>query len=205
MADRTPDSFEFWVKVPGLVTHTDEDFEGAIDQFLQSVIPLQEAGKLKGFLAQFPFSFRRGDKAFARIAQLHEAVRDETLAVEFRNRDWIVDETIKFLSERGIVSVTVDLPRLKTLPGMESHLTGPVSYVRFHGRNSRTWYDSHLGDRYDYDYSSDELKEWLLRIHKLDEEGSTTYLFFNNCHAGQAVKNARMLRDMLELEFKKQL
>ncbi|NQT33783.1 DUF72 domain-containing protein [bacterium] len=205
MVDRTPDDFEFWVKVPGQVTHTDEDFTGTIDQFQQSVKPLKEAGKLKGFLAQFPFSFRRGEKTFKRIARLHEAVRGETLAVEFRNRDWIVDETIKFLTELNIVTVTVDLPRLPALPGMESHFTGPVSYVRFHGRNSRTWYNSHLGDRYDYEYSPAELKEWLPRIIRPDEEGSATYLFFNNCHAGQAVKSARMLRDMLELEFKKQL
>ena len=201
MADRTPDRFEFWVKVPGQTTHKDNDFVPAIDQFMEAVEPLGDAGKLRGFLAQFPPSFRRSEKALDRLDRFREAVKEITLAVEFRHEDWLVDETFEFLQERGIVYVSVDLPSLSGLPGSEARVTGPVSYVRFHGRNRRTWYNPGLGDRYDYEYSETELAEWIPRILKLDEESSATYLFFNNCHAGQAVKNARMLRQMLELEI----
>jgi uncharacterized protein YecE (DUF72 family) len=48
------------------------------------------------------------------------------------------------------------------------------------------------GDRYDYDYSEAELREWVRRIAELAEQARRTYLFFNNCHAGQAARNAMM-------------
>jgi len=207
MAERTPDDFEFWVKVPGTATHTDEDFSREMKQFLEAVRPLAEAGKLKGYLAQFPYSFRRSKEAFDRLSRLHDAVDTRAqagemeLAIEFRHKEWLARETFDFLKTRGLVYVIVDLPPLPNLPGSEVHITGQVAYVRFHGRNSQNWFDQQLGDRYDYEYSSSQLKEWLPHITSLAEEGSTSYIFFNNCHAGQAVKNARMLRQLLEIEF----
>ena len=52
-------------------------------------------------------------------------------------------------------------------------------------------------DRYDYDYSEAELREWLARIRGLAEQARRTYLFFNNCHAGQAARNAKLMQDLL--------
>src|SRR4029450_10582039 len=54
---RTPPGFEFIVKLHGDVTHArsgDSDIDRA---FHDSVQPLLEADKMKGFLAQFPYSF----------------------------------------------------------------------------------------------------------------------------------------------------
>ncbi len=207
MAERTPDNFEFWVKVPGQATHTDEDFSQDVKQLLEAVRPLAEAGKLKGYLAQFPYSFRRSSEAFDRLSRLHDAVDTRAqageleLAIEFRHKDWLARETFDFMRTRGLVYVIVDLPPLPNLPGAEVHRTASTAYIRFHGRNSRNWFNQKLGDRYDYEYSLSELNEWLPHITRLDEEGSTNYIFFNNCHAGQAVKNARMLRQLLEMEF----
>ena len=53
------------------------------------------------------------------------------------------------------------------------------------------------GDRYDYLYSNDELKDWVTRIRGLAAEAKKTYVFFNNCHAGQAATNARLMQQML--------
>ena len=53
------------------------------------------------------------------------------------------------------------------------------------------------GDRYDYDYSVPELKEWLGRIQELAQQARRTYLFFNNCHAGQAARNAKLMQELL--------
>ena len=53
------------------------------------------------------------------------------------------------------------------------------------------------GDRYDYNYSVPELKEWLGRIQELAQQARRTYLFFNNCHAGQAARNAKLMQEML--------
>lgn len=201
MADRTPECFEFWVKLPGKVTHTSDDFSQDMKYFLTSVHPLTEANKLRGFLAQFPPSFRCTEQSLDKLSKLKAMVGDVDLAVEFRQKDWLRDETFAFLKEYGLIYVIVDLPSLPGLPEPEIHVTGSVTYVRFHGRNDRNWHNPRHGDRYDYEYSEAELNDWIPKIANMDSEGSTAYLFFNNCHAGQAVKNAKMLRQMLELEI----
>jgi len=53
------------------------------------------------------------------------------------------------------------------------------------------------GDRYDYDYAERELREWLGRIQELAQRARRTYLFFNNCHAGQAARNAKLMQELL--------
>jgi uncharacterized protein YecE (DUF72 family) len=76
--------------------------------------------------------------------------------------------------------------------------TTDEGYVRFHGRNAQTWWGDHGGDRYDYDYKQEELGEWLKKIATLAEQAKRTYLFFNNCHAGQAARNAKLMKEMLQ-------
>jgi uncharacterized protein YecE (DUF72 family) len=52
-------------------------------------------------------------------------------------------------------------------------------------------------DRYDYDYPERELSEWLERVNALARQAKQTYLFFNNCHAGQAARNAKLMEELL--------
>jgi uncharacterized protein YecE (DUF72 family) len=33
----------------------------------------------------------------------------------------------------------------------------------------------------------------------MSQKASKTFVFFNNCHAGQAATNARMMKDLLSL------
>lgn len=54
--------------------------------------------------------------------------------------------------------------------------------------------------RYDYMYSEDELKEWVSKIRDLAANTKKTFVFFNNCHAGQAATSAKLMRRMLEGE-----
>ena len=52
--------------------------------------------------------------------------------------------------------------------------------------------------RYNYLYSETELKDFLPEIEKTKEKAHKTYIFFNNCHGGFAVKNALALLKLLE-------
>jgi uncharacterized protein YecE (DUF72 family) len=54
--------------------------------------------------------------------------------------------------------------------------------------------------RYDYMYSEAELKEWVGKIRDLAANAKKTFVFFNNCHAGQAATSAKLMRRMLEGE-----
>jgi uncharacterized protein YecE (DUF72 family) len=76
-----------------------------------------------------------------------------------------------------------------------------MGYVRLHGRNEETWWarGRGVGDRYDYLYSEDELREWVAKIQAMSRTATRTFVFFNNCHAGQAARNARLMQDLLGL------
>jgi uncharacterized protein YecE (DUF72 family) len=76
-------------------------------------------------------------------------------------------------------------------------VTARDAYVRLHGRNERTWWTGDRSSRYDYSYSEDELREWLEKIATLADQARRTYLFFNNCHAGQAARNAKLMQELL--------
>jgi uncharacterized protein YecE (DUF72 family) len=52
-------------------------------------------------------------------------------------------------------------------------------------------------DRYDYSYSATELGEWVKKIAELSQQAKRTYLFFNNCHAGKAARNAALMKELL--------
>lgn len=65
----------------------------------------------------------------------------------------------------------------------------------------KQWWNSSKGDRYDYLYSENELSEWLKRIREIGNKVSKTYLFFNNCYMGNAVKNAKTMADLLKNQY----
>jgi uncharacterized protein YecE (DUF72 family) len=53
-------------------------------------------------------------------------------------------------------------------------------------------------DRYDYLYSETELSEWVQKIRELSTKAKKTFVFFNNCHVGQAATGAKLMRRLLE-------
>jgi len=205
MARRTPTGYPFWVKLPGAATHGDEEPGASMSMFLESIKPLRESGRLAGVLAQFPNSFRPGKTSIDRIRRLNELCDDLRLAVEFRRGDWQTPDLYQMLVIEKLVNVIVDLPKLCGLPRTDEIVTSDIGYVRLHGRNSAAWYDSSQGDRYDYEYSHSEIEEFAELVRRVDEKANATFIFFNNCHMGQAVKNAQMLRELLGREFQSQL
>ncbi len=200
MASRTRQEFGFWVKLPGGVTHSDEEPEPLITQFNEAIQPLVEARQYKGALAQFPPSFKLNSNSFNKLESIAKSTQGP-LAVEFRRMEWQDDKVYQFLRDLNIVYVTVDTPDLEGLPKPNAEVTARIGYIRFHGRNKRAWYNRNAGDRYNYDYCPEELSEWLPRLKIMSEHCSTIYIFFNNCHAGQAVRSAKMLRNILQTEF----
>ncbi len=55
-------------------------------------------------------------------------------------------------------------------------------------------------DRYDYLYSEPELREWVEKIREMTAKAKKTFVFFNNCHVGQAASGAKLMRRLLEGE-----
>jgi len=201
MVQRTPTGYPFWVKVPGEITHHNGDILQTMELFKQSITPLNESGRLAGVLAQFPFSFRPTTANFELLGHLRVLTEPVPLAVEIRHHAWQTSECAGFLRREAITNVISDLPDLPGLPAPDLLVTSKIAYIRLHGRNRLTWNNPEKGDRYDYHYSTTELAEWLPKLKALQKMSESTFIFFNNCHMGQAVRNAKMLKSLLCDQF----
>jgi uncharacterized protein YecE (DUF72 family) len=197
MAERVPPDFGFYVKVHADVTHKRENPEPSAKALFQAVDPLKERGMLRGYLAQFPYSFKKilpSRDYLVRLADLWAG--REPLFVEFRHTGWYKPDVFAFLKAHNLGFVNVDLPVLPKLPGPSAEVTNEIGYARFHGRNAATWWGSEGPLRYDYLYTETELKDWAPRITEMAGKAKRVIIFMNNCHMGQAARNARMLQDM---------
>jgi uncharacterized protein YecE (DUF72 family) len=197
MERKTPEGFRFVVKLHQSMTHEGSTAPELVRGFLAVLEPLKDAGKYHGLLAQFPWGFQRTEPNKRHLERLRECLAGEPLWVEFRHASWMHPQLPAWLRERSLGYCVVDEPPLPGLVPPVTHVTNDVAYVRFHGRNERTWWGRGGGDRYDYDYSERQLLEWVERTRALAEQAKQTYLFFNNCHAGQAARNARLMEELL--------
>jgi uncharacterized protein YecE (DUF72 family) len=198
---KTPPDFHFIVKVHKQTTHEREGNREAMESLLKSTEPLIRSGKLKGFLAQFPYSFKDTPENREYILETKKFAGEIPLIVEFRHISWVKNSVYEFLRQNDIPYVCVDEPRLKGLIPPQSIATSEkIGYIRFHGRNEKNWWEGGVGERYDYFYTESELREWIPRIKDLNKKVETLYIFFNNCHRGSAPKNAQMLQKILEEE-----
>ena len=179
-------------------------------EFLDALAPLRETGKLGGILFQLPPYVVPKPTAFDYLEWAREQVADDEMLVEFRHRAWFEEarraELLRWLEERRMSYVTVDAPRLDAanVPETVIAATGPLAYVRFHGRNAGTWNARGGGaaKRFDYLYDEDELGEWVAPLRELASASEQAYAFFNNNNqthgVAQAPAGAELLRRLLE-------
>jgi len=198
MAGRTPADFQFTVKANGGMTHERVDNQSVFDEFKKAIKPLVEADKLKGILAQFPWSFKNSEENRRYLRSYRDRLAEYPLIVEFRHASWILEPTFGFLQNLGMSYCAVDEPNLPGLVPPEVAATSVLGYVRFHGRNKEAWWGGDSAQRYNYLYSEQELQEWVPKIKQLAASTQETYVLFNNCHVGHAAKNAKTMQDMLQ-------
>ena len=118
------------------------------------------AGKLGGILFQLPPYVVPKPSSFDYLEWARDQLGGDEMLVEFRHRDWFAEErraeVLRWLEERRMSYVTVDAPRLDggNVPETVVAVTGPIAYVRFHGRNAATWNNRGGGaaQRFDYLY-----------------------------------------------------
>ncbi|RJP27252.1 MAG: DUF72 domain-containing protein [Actinobacteria bacterium] len=202
MARRTSPEFQFIIKAYKGLTHKYRDNEEDFKGFREILRPMEDHGKLACVLAQFPWGFKNSDINRAYLRRFRARLPSQDIVVEFRNEDWICDETLELLRELSLGFCCVDEPRLKGLVKPHVILTGDIGYVRFHGRNYETWWDRQRQswERYDYLYGEDELSEWVPGLQSLDDDAQRTYAIFNNHYRGKAPRNAAMLAGMVPTE-----
>lgn len=198
MVESGPQGFLFTIKAyQGLTHEISNDLRKEAEAFKQGLVPLVKAGKLGSILAQFPYSFHYTPEHRGYLTRLCAEFEGLPLAIEFRNQEWLKESVYEALRQRQIAFTCVDEPDLPKLIKPTDLVTSTFAYVRFHGRNKKNWWAGDNKSRYDYLYSDDELLEWLPRLESLAGRVSHLFVFFNNHWKGQAVENARRLKELL--------
>jgi uncharacterized protein YecE (DUF72 family) len=166
-----------------------------------SMDALAAAGRLGCLLVQVPMSFHATDENRAHLGKIFDRFGVYPLAAEFRHTSWDTTGTLRFLEDRSVGFVNIDQPRLKGNLPATAHVTAPVAYFRFHGRNAAKWFgpDTSNEERYNYLYSEKELGPWAERIRdaRARRPDANAYAVMNNHFRGQAVANAIQLQHML--------
>jgi len=194
IAGRTPGGFSFWIKANQETTHKAN--RDAAGPFLAAIEPLSEAAKLAGVLMQFPQSFHRTADNRQYLAQTLADFASVPVAVEFRHNSWQADQTLAGLRERNVTLVIPDAPDIRSLYHHPPVATSNVGYVRLHSRNADKWYAGPV-ERYDYHYGEAELADLASKWTPIAEIVDKVYVYFNNCHGGQAADNAESFRRLL--------
>lgn len=189
--DRSPEGFEFWVKVNQQITH--EQSLAQVPNFVSATNVIRQANKLVGLILQFPQSFKRTVESRKFLAQAIDSFGDNPLAVEFRDHSWDHPSTFTGLRDRGVTLVVPDAPQLPGLFHPRPAATSKIAYLRLHSRNARKWYSGEKL-RYDYSYSDDELRGIVNDWQEVAAQVDKVYTMFNNCHRGQAAQNAEAFK-----------
>ena len=215
-AERTPEGFEFSLKLYQKFTHPDMFAKATggdpsqlgakdVDAFRVALEPLVKAGKLGALLAQFPASFKNDPESAGYLEWLLKSFKDYPIAVELRHRTWSEHprETAQLLSAYDAALAQIDEPKFKTSirqtlrPNVKS-----VYYLRLHGRNAAQWWKHEASeDRYNYLYSEEELQPFAEAAKAASREVKKAYLYANNHFSAKSVANAAILKAQLGQEL----
>lgn len=174
------------------------------EQFNTAISPISEAGKLGLIIFQFPPWFHPGAEHYNYILHCRSHLDKYHLGIEFRTGDWLDDgnreQTLKFLRDNDLSLVCVDEPQgLKTsvLPVIEA--TASIAAVRFHGRNRESWEEKGIPaeDKFHYNYSEAELREWEPKLRLLSGQAEAVHVIFKTKPASLAVENALQMQNIL--------
>jgi uncharacterized protein YecE (DUF72 family) len=188
----TPDAFAAWgrqapadflyaVKASRYLTHMKKlaSPEEPLQRFFEGASRL--GSTLGPVLYQLPPSWRVN---LSRLEQFLSVLPGQrTHVLEFRDQSWLIEDVFRLLERYGVAHCIHDLPPLN----VPVRVTAPLVYLRLHG-----------GSDHGGHYERGALAPWARRIADWHHEKLDVVVYFNNDVGGSAVKDARMLKQMLE-------
>jgi uncharacterized protein YecE (DUF72 family) len=177
---QAPPGFLYAVKANRYLTHVKKlkGAAAALGLFLQRTRRL--GVHLGPVLYQLPPGWKRDVKRLSEFCALLPA--GVVHVMEFREPDWLVEETFEVLERHGVNLCIHDL-----LPRHPRRVTGSCVYVRFHG----------AGELYGGSYSTAPLRRWAEWLREVAAQGRSVYGYFNNDAEAHAVRDALRLRELL--------
>ncbi|UIR56369.1 DUF72 domain-containing protein [Sphingobacterium sp. SRCM116780] len=179
--DKTPDHFEFSVKVPKIITHIKklQDCTEEVSDFYQ----ISKEGlknKLACILWQSPPSFSFTRERLDLLISLMDSHFENV--VEFRHVSWCNTEATKDLEKNSITFCNPNYPHLPT----SIQQTTTTGYFRLHG-NPQLFYS---------EYSKKEITDLYEEIKNYGFK--KVYIYFNNTASTAAIKNALQLLELIK-------
>jgi uncharacterized protein YecE (DUF72 family) len=177
---QAPRGFLYAVKAHRFITHMRKlkNPSDPLRRFLRNAAPLKE--HLGPILYQLPPIWKKDLKRLEHFAKILPT--NHTHVIEFRNRDWLAEDTYELLNEFNLCLCIHDM-----LPRHPRRVTGPAVYVRFHGPGRK---------KYANKYSPSRLKSWAQWIADVRVQHDV-YAYFNNDHQGYAVRDAQTLCELV--------
>ncbi len=182
----------------------DETIHELARRFREGIAPLCTSGRLGLVLFQYPVWFPFSRENQRKILETRELLPGVRIAIELRNETWMNDrhreETLALLRDADLVYTCVDEPQgfPSSVPPIAA-ATSDIALVRFHGRSASRWNKAtaSAAERFRYQYSERELREWAPKIQRLADRAETVHVLMNNCYSNYAVTNARQMLALL--------
>ena len=183
-ASRVPPGFTFAVKASRYLTHIRRlrDPREPVEYLMERASELGD--HLGPVLLQLPPDLEIDVEALT--ATLDAFPRSTRIAFEPRHDSWYTDQVRRVLAERDVALCLADRRR----PLMPEWRTASWAYLRFHG--GRAGPASCYGEQ--------SLATWAGRIRGLWGTDADGVAYFNNDHAGCALRDARTLANLLDAE-----
>jgi uncharacterized protein YecE (DUF72 family) len=190
---KTPADFTFSMKMPQQITHEYNLREPAfpmMEEFCERALLLKE--KLGAVLIQLPPNFEaskenaKGLREF--LAELPKKIR---FAIEFRNREWLVDWTFEELEKKSVALCLVEghwIPRERMFEAI-GKLTADFAYVRFMGERDLTSFDKVQRPQ------DANLQMWETEIKRI--KAANVFAYFSNFYEGFAPVSVNKLKNLL--------
>lgn len=189
---KTPEDFTFSLKLPQAITHEyalREPSFPILNEFCERVALLKE--KLGVVLVQMPPNFEASkDNAQALRDFLAELPRDIRFAVEFRNREWLVDWTFEELEKNQVAPGLVEgswVPRGQMFEAAAKK-TADFAYVRFMGERDLASFDKIRRAQ------DANLEMWKREIERL--AAKDVFVYFSNFYEGHAPASVNKLKEL---------
>ena len=195
--ERSEGKLSFSVKANRLLTHEiGADWQVAAKDFKEALKPLNEKERLSAVLFQLPESFHYTNDNRIYLAKLIAEFEGFPVMIEFRHKEWIRESVFEGLEKRKAGIVFCDMPmwHLAQTSIISTHANGAkATYTEGESPNGST--------RYCYDYSENELAQFIPIIKAAGREGKKVQVYFNNHPNGSGAKNALKLKKMVAEDF----
>jgi uncharacterized protein YecE (DUF72 family) len=158
-------------------------------QVIDSTESLRASGKFGVFLLQLSPAFSPRKHSLNELDEIISRLAPSGLVVELRNRNWTegetLAETLEFFRKHQTALSLVDAPaeaHFTIMPSDLDEITSPrLTYLRLHGRNADAYLRGKtVADRFNYDYSDDEIGEVAERAQNLAGRAGEVHVVFNN-------------------------